>query len=152
MSPYLLLSHCLIFLISQRLNQSLLDHELKDSSHKTLLQELEETQVSVSRLTAHHARAVGLDTRLTAVMREKEDLQQERDCESQRAKIAEMRIAVLQERTSEPIVCFLMNFSGSLVLQPNYKQKFDVSRRILNNGDSTAWNYLKKYCMKPDHV
>jgi hypothetical protein len=111
---------------------------VKDSSHKTVLQKLEEAQASVSRLTAHHARAVGLDTRLTAVTREKEDLQQERDSEAQRAKVAEMRIAALQERTSKSLACFLLDFSGYLVLQPNCKQKFGVFRRTSSNDDNTA--------------
>lgn len=34
-------------------------------------------------------------------MREKDDLQQERDSEAQRAKIAEARIVAFQERTGE---------------------------------------------------
>jgi hypothetical protein len=36
-----------------------------------------------------------------AVMQEKEDIQQERDSEAQRARSAESRIAALKERTCE---------------------------------------------------
>ena len=64
-----------------------------------MLQELEDARASVSRLAAHHARAVGLDARLMTVMRERDDLQQERDSEAQRAKLAESRTATLKERT-----------------------------------------------------
>lgn len=70
-----------------------------DSSHKAALQELEEARASVSRLAVHHARTVGLDTRLKTVMREKDDIQQERDSEAHKAKLAEARIAGLKERT-----------------------------------------------------
>lgn len=78
----------------------MLDNEMLDSSHHTLLQQLEEARTSVSRLSAHHARTVGMDTRLMTVSREKDDLQQERDSQAHRAKLAESRIAVLKERTS----------------------------------------------------
>lgn len=54
----------------------------------------------MARLSAHHARTIGLDTRLMAAMREKDDMQQERDSETQRARIAESRISALKERTS----------------------------------------------------
>jgi hypothetical protein len=81
-----------------------------------VLQELEEARASVSRLAAHHARAVGLDARLIAVMRDRDDLQQERDIEAQRAKLAESRIVTLKERTckSKPYVP-ITNLSGSLL-------------------------------------
>ena len=72
-----------------------------DNSHKHALQQLEEARSSVSRLAAYHARTVGLDARLMTVMREKDDIQQERDSEAQRAKLAEGRISVLKERTSK---------------------------------------------------
>lgn len=72
---------------------------MTDSSHKSALNDLEEARASVSRLSAHHARAVGLDTRLMMALREKEDLQQERDSQTQRAKLAESRIVALKDRT-----------------------------------------------------
>jgi hypothetical protein len=90
----------------QRLTKALLDNEVSDSSHKAVLQELEETRNSVSRLAAHHARAVGLDARLMSAMREKDDLQQERNSEAQRAKLAESRIAALTERTCQRNLVF----------------------------------------------
>ena len=84
---------------AQRLAKALLDNEVSDSSHKTMLQDLEEARASVSRLSAHHARTVGLDARLMTVTREKDDLQQEHDSQAQRAKSAESKMAALTERT-----------------------------------------------------
>lgn len=74
---------------------------MSDSSHKNVLLELAEAQASVTRLSGHHARAVGLDTRLMTAMREKDDMQQERDSEAQRVRVAESRIVALKERTSK---------------------------------------------------
>ncbi|KAF7971720.1 hypothetical protein HWV62_20087 [Athelia sp. TMB] len=87
--------------LEKRLAQALLANEVSDSTHKTALRDLEEAQASVARLSAHHARTIGLDTRLMAAMREKDDMQQERDSETQRARIAESRIAALKERTTK---------------------------------------------------
>lgn len=64
-----------------------------------MLQELEEAQASVTRLTAYQARTVGIDSRLTAALQENDDLRQERDSQAQRAKSAEARIAALKHRT-----------------------------------------------------
>jgi cell division protein ZapA (FtsZ GTPase activity inhibitor) len=66
-----------------------------------VLQELEEAQASVTRLTAYQARTVGIDSRLTVALQENDDLRQERDSQAQRAKSAEARIAALKHRTGE---------------------------------------------------
>ncbi len=86
---------------SQRLTQALVNSEVTELSNKTLLQELQEAKTTVSRLAAHHARSVGWETRLSSVIKEKDDLQQEREFESQRAKLAESRFSVLKEKTCE---------------------------------------------------
>lgn len=85
----------------QRLTQALVNNEVTEVSNKTILQELHEAKTTISRLTAHHVRSVGWDTRLSATIKEKEDMQQERDSESQRARLAESRFAALKERTCE---------------------------------------------------
>ena len=82
----------------QRLTQALLNNEIAEASNKTLLHELEEARATVSRLTVHHVRAVGLDTRLSAVLQENDDLRQERDSQTQRAKVAEGRLTALKDR------------------------------------------------------
>ncbi|EGO02250.1 hypothetical protein SERLA73DRAFT_71392 [Serpula lacrymans var. lacrymans S7.3] len=88
-------------LLEKRLTQALLNNEVSEASNKTVLHELEEARSAVSRLTAHHARAVGLDSRLTSVLQEKDDIQQERDSQTQRAKIAESRLVGLRDRASQ---------------------------------------------------
>ena len=126
---------------------------MSDSSHKTVLQELEEARASVSRLAAHHARAVGLDARLMAVMREKDDLQQERDSEAQRAKLAESRIAALKERTCKSNhYALVANFFCIFTSQPNCKAKSGASNMIWSNDDNIVWSYLKRYYMMRDLV
>lgn len=89
--------NCLV----QRLTQALLNNEVAEASNKTLLHELEEARNTVSRLSAHQARSVGLDTKLSAVLLENDDIRQERDSETQRAKHAEARLAALKDRTGE---------------------------------------------------
>ena len=47
-----------------------------------------------------HARSISWDTRLSAATRERNDMQQERDAETHRARLAESRFAVLKDKTS----------------------------------------------------
>jgi hypothetical protein len=84
---------------TQRLAQALLHTEATETTNKTLLIELEEARETVSRLSVHHARAVGWEARLAAAQQERDDMQQERDSEAQRAHIADLRIAALKEKT-----------------------------------------------------
>ncbi|KAH7931341.1 hypothetical protein BV22DRAFT_998573 [Leucogyrophana mollusca] len=88
-------------LLEKRLTQALVNNEVSEASNKTTLHELEEARTAVTRLTAHHARAVGLDSRLTAVLQDNDDLRQERDSQTQRAKLAEARLAALKDRTDK---------------------------------------------------
>ncbi|PBK67066.1 hypothetical protein ARMSODRAFT_959740 [Armillaria solidipes] len=85
--------------LEKRLTQALVNSEVTELSNKTLLQELQEAKTTISRLAAHHARSVGWETRLSSVIKEKDDLQQEREFESQRAKLAESRFSALKEKT-----------------------------------------------------
>jgi len=68
-------------------------------SSKTLRQELLEAQTMISCLSANHAKSIGWETRLSVVNKERDDMQQERDFESQRARLAESRFAALKEKT-----------------------------------------------------
>ncbi|TFY83117.1 hypothetical protein EWM64_g892 [Hericium alpestre] len=79
--------------LERRVHQALLNTEVAESSTATALQELREAQSNVNRLSAEHARSVGLDARLRSVMQEKDDLQQERDNEGNRARLAETRLS-----------------------------------------------------------
>lgn len=75
--------------------------ELAEASHQSALLELKNAKESLTRLTAQHARSVGLDQRLANIIQEKEDLQQERDSATQRARMAEARISSLKEKCCE---------------------------------------------------
>ncbi|KAJ7265355.1 hypothetical protein B0H12DRAFT_1100459 [Mycena haematopus] len=87
--------------LEKRLTQALVNNEVTEVSNKTILTELAEAKLTISRMTTSAARSVGWDTRLSAAMKEKEDMQQERDSESQRARLAESRFAALKDRTSK---------------------------------------------------
>ncbi|KAG2156347.1 hypothetical protein DEU56DRAFT_231457 [Suillus clintonianus] len=87
--------------LEKRLTQALLNSEVAEASHKTVLQELEEARTSVTRLTAYQARTVGIDSRLAATLQENDDLRQEQDSQAQKAKTAEARIAALKDRTDK---------------------------------------------------
>jgi hypothetical protein len=81
-------------------------------SNKTILQELQDARATITRLTAHHARSIGWDNRLSAAMKERDDMQQERDAETHRARLAESRFAVLKDKTGT-ILCFSFHFSST---------------------------------------
>jgi hypothetical protein len=81
------------------LNQALINNEVTEASNNTILNELQEARATISRLTANHARSVGWENRLSTALKEKDDIQQERDSESNRAKLAEARFAALKDKT-----------------------------------------------------
>ncbi|KAG5648703.1 hypothetical protein DXG03_000050 [Asterophora parasitica] len=85
----------------QRLNQALVNNEVTEVSTKTILHELQEARATISRLTAQHARSVGWENRLSTAMRERDDMQQERDGESNRAKLAETRFAAMKDKAAK---------------------------------------------------
>ncbi|KAF8076810.1 hypothetical protein FPV67DRAFT_1472745 [Lyophyllum atratum] len=87
--------------LEKRLNQALVNSEVTEVSTKTILHELQEARATISRLTAQHARSVGWETRLSTAIREKDDMQQERDGESNRAKLAESRFAAMKDKTAK---------------------------------------------------
>ncbi|KAF9067686.1 hypothetical protein BDP27DRAFT_1328526 [Rhodocollybia butyracea] len=86
--------------LSELLREKHALEKLPEVSSKTLHQELQEARMTISRLSASHAKSVGWETRLSVVTKEKDDLQQERDFESQRARVAESRFAALKDKTS----------------------------------------------------
>lgn len=86
-------------MIIQRLNQALVNMEVTEASSKTILHELQEARTTISRLTANCARSIGLENRLSAALQEKDDMQQERDSELSRAKLAESRLTTMKDST-----------------------------------------------------
>ncbi|KDQ64123.1 hypothetical protein JAAARDRAFT_201523 [Jaapia argillacea MUCL 33604] len=87
--------------LEKRLAQALLTTEVLESSNKSNLQDLDEARTSISRMSAQHAKSIGWDTRLSTVMQERDDYHQERDSESHRARMAEVRLAALKETCSK---------------------------------------------------
>ncbi|KAG9317330.1 hypothetical protein JVU11DRAFT_1529 [Chiua virens] len=87
--------------VAELLKENATLEKVAEASNKTILHDLEEARSTVSRLNAHHARTVGLDTRLSAVLQENDDIRQERDSQTQRAKLAEARLAALKNRTDK---------------------------------------------------
>ncbi|KIK94069.1 hypothetical protein PAXRUDRAFT_143685 [Paxillus rubicundulus Ve08.2h10] len=114
--------------LQKRLTRALLNNELAEASSKTVLHELEEARGAVSRLTAHHARSVGLDTRLSAVLQENDDIRQERDSQTQRAKLAEARLAALKDQKLQAEVCRLQED-----LEIRRLQRFESSESLLQD-------------------
>ncbi|KAF9461989.1 hypothetical protein BDZ94DRAFT_1262166 [Collybia nuda] len=88
-------------ILEKRLNQALVNNEVTEVSNKTIIQELQEARTTISRLTAQHARSVGWETRLSAAILDKDDMQQERDSESHRAKLAESRLAAMRDKAAK---------------------------------------------------
>ena len=84
----------------QRLSQALVHTEVSESSNKDLLQELEDAKADVARLSSQNARAVGLENRLAVALQEKDDLRQELDSATQRARMTESRIVSYREKCS----------------------------------------------------
>ncbi|KAF8645505.1 hypothetical protein AX16_007790 [Volvariella volvacea WC 439] len=87
--------------LKKQLNQALVNNEVTEVSNKTILQELQEARSTISRMSAQNARSIGWDARVAAAIKEKEDMQQERDSESQRARLAESRFAALRDKTAK---------------------------------------------------
>ncbi|KAI6135098.1 hypothetical protein EV401DRAFT_2250204 [Pisolithus croceorrhizus] len=87
--------------LQKRLTQALLNNEVSEASNKNVLHELEEARSTVSKLTAHHARSVALDAKLSTVLQENDDIRQECDCQAQRAKLAEARLAAFSDRADK---------------------------------------------------
>ncbi|TFY62856.1 hypothetical protein EVG20_g6548 [Dentipellis fragilis] len=87
--------------LEKRTQQALLNNEIAESSTKAALQDLQEAQNTIARLTAEHARSVGWEARLRSAMQERDDFQQERDNSSQRARMAEARMMALNTKCSK---------------------------------------------------
>lgn len=126
--------------IIQRLNQALVNNEVTEVSNKTILHELQEARSTISRLTAQHARSVGWENRLATLSQEKDDMQQERDGESNRAKLAESRFSAMKDKTGQfPLYCSKTNLIvGPAKLQSEVRRLQDVlAERRLHRLESS---------------
>ena len=62
------------------------------------MRELQEARATVKRLSAQQTRSIGWEMRLAQQTQEKEDMRQERDSESHRAKVAESKAVAFVEK------------------------------------------------------
>ncbi|KAI0658545.1 hypothetical protein C8Q70DRAFT_1054696 [Cubamyces menziesii] len=88
-------------LLEKRLAQALVHTEVCETSKKSVLQELEAARTDLARLSAQSARSIGLEQRLAAALQEKDDLHQELDSATQRARMAEMRIVSYRDKCAK---------------------------------------------------
>ncbi len=75
-----------------------MNNEIADLTHHTTLEALKQAEEKLSHLSAQNARFVGTDSRLATALQEKDDIQQERDSATQRARMAEARVVSLKEK------------------------------------------------------
>ena len=74
--------------------------EMGEQSKEAVIKELDEARTDVARLSSQNARAVGLENRLAVALQEKDDLRQELDSATQRARMTESRIVSYREKCS----------------------------------------------------
>ncbi|KAJ3886968.1 hypothetical protein GG344DRAFT_81186 [Lentinula edodes] len=84
--------------LEKQFNQALANSEANESSLESLHQELEEAHATIDRLLISNTKYVDLEGRLEKVSRERDDIQQERDFESQRARSAESRLVTTKDK------------------------------------------------------
>lgn len=82
----------------QRNNELLIKHEMSEASNRTIMRELQEARATVKRLSAQQTRSIGWEMRLAQQTQEKEDMRQERDSESHRAKVAESKAVAFVDK------------------------------------------------------
>ncbi|RDX53718.1 hypothetical protein OH76DRAFT_1143839 [Lentinus brumalis] len=87
--------------MEKRLAQALMHTEMSETSKKALLHELEEARTEVARLRSQNARSVGLENRLAMALQEKDDLKQELDSATQRARMTESRVISYREKCTK---------------------------------------------------
>lgn len=75
---------------------------MSEASNRTIMRELQDARAALHRLSAQNTRSVGWEMRLAQQTQEKEDMRQERDSESHRAKLAESKAAAFVEKYCMP--------------------------------------------------
>ncbi|CAE6438050.1 unnamed protein product [Rhizoctonia solani] len=77
--------------VQKQLTQAQLNLEAADAANRTLTKELQDARTSVSRLSAAHARGVGVEGKLRTAEQEREDLKREVTEANNKAKVWEAR-------------------------------------------------------------
>jgi hypothetical protein len=139
-------------MLSQRLAQTIIDNEIAELSNRRVSEELQDAHAAVSQLTAHHARSVGLENRVQLLTQELEDMRQERDSETQKAKLAEARVADMTEKLSKLLQLFLLSILRYQGAQIICKPKFGGSESILHHSDRLSWIPLNLFCRPRENV
>ncbi|KAI0677177.1 hypothetical protein C8Q78DRAFT_1159371 [Trametes maxima] len=118
-------------LLEKRLTQALVHTEVCESSKTSLVQELDAARTDLARLSAQNARSVGLENRLAVALQEKDDLQQELASATQRARMAETRIASYREKGAK-LQAQVARLRDELDTQRTHRQ--EISEEILNDA------------------
>ncbi|CAE6422697.1 hypothetical protein RSOLAG22IIIB_00418 [Rhizoctonia solani] len=77
--------------VQKQLAQAQLNLEAADAANRTLTKELQESRANISRLSAAHARGVGLEAKLRTAEQEREDLRREITEANNKAKVWETK-------------------------------------------------------------
>ncbi|KAI0089248.1 hypothetical protein BDY19DRAFT_944884 [Irpex rosettiformis] len=120
-------------MLEKRFSQALINNEATDLAYQKVLTELKEAKEKIAQLSAHNARLTGIDKRLTRALEEKDDIQQECNSATQRAKIAETRVTSLKERCAK-LQAQVGRVREDLEIQRSYKQ--ELSNEILTEARS----------------
>ncbi|KAJ3832218.1 hypothetical protein F5878DRAFT_666775 [Lentinula raphanica] len=87
--------------LEKQLNQALVMSEVTEASSETLHQELKDARQTIAHLTVDNAKYTKLEARLLEVTKERDDLKQEREIESAKAKRTEQDIVQLHLKNSK---------------------------------------------------
>ncbi|KAJ3710711.1 hypothetical protein C8R42DRAFT_714408 [Lentinula raphanica] len=87
--------------LEKQLNQALVMSEVTEASSETLHQELKDARRTIAHLTVDNAKHLKLEARLLEVMKERDDLKQEREIESAKEKRTEQDIVQLHVKNSK---------------------------------------------------
>lgn len=102
----------------KRLAQARLNLDIAEASNRTLLREVQEDRVQISRLSGQVAKSVGCEGKLEALRLERDDLVQERDAAENRVKVLETKTTGLTAKCCECFIIILGRFGalGSLIV------------------------------------
>ncbi|KAI8982749.1 hypothetical protein BD414DRAFT_490998 [Trametes punicea] len=118
-------------ILEKRLTQALVHTEVCESSKKALMQELSVARTDLARLSAQSARSIGLENRLAVALQEKDDLQQELDSATQRARMAEMRLVSYRDKCAK-LQAQVTRLRDDLDAQRTHRH--ELSEEILNEA------------------
>ncbi|KAI0034375.1 hypothetical protein K488DRAFT_20762, partial [Vararia minispora EC-137] len=117
--------------LEKRFNQAFLNAEVIEAANRDLQDEAQDLHAAVSRLNTEHAKSVGWEARLRTAIQERDDYRQERDAESQRARLAENRLVALADKNAE-LRAQMRQLTDSV--DQNYRHRQELSEEILHDA------------------